>query len=70
MKIEKHLHRDEPIFQIEKGCFTIEISENKIEIVCDWNYGYDGRGTERIHIPTKVMKQLIEEIDGAKKNEI
>ena len=53
MKIEKHLHRDEPIIEIE--------------IVCDWNYGYDDRGIERIRIPTKVMKQLIEEIEGVKK---
>lgn len=69
MKIEKHLHWDEPIIEIEKDCFTIEINENEIKITCDWDYGYDGRGTERIYVPTKVIKQLIEEIEGAKKNE-
>lgn len=62
MKIEKQPHRDEPIVTISKDTFEIEISEKEIEIVCDWDRGYGGRGIERLYIPTRVMKQLIEEI--------
>lgn len=62
MKIEKQLNRDEPIITISEDTFEIEISEKEIEIVCDWDHGYGGRGTERLYIPTMVMKQLIEEI--------
>ncbi len=33
-----------------------------MEIECDWDYGYGGRGTERMEIPVEQLKELIKDL--------
>lgn len=62
--IEKYLHWDKPQIWVKERCFDIVFTKEEIEITCDWDYGYGGSGTETFTIPTKVMEQLIKEING------
>lgn len=44
--------------------FQITLKRNEdIEIEFTWNYGYGGRGTERMYIPIQLLKELISEIE-------
>jgi hypothetical protein len=70
LKIEKHVW--EPSFKNEtwitsingKTEFTITLKEGEnIEICCDWDYGYGGRGSERMTISSKLLKELLKELN-------
>jgi len=69
LKIEKH--KWQPNFPDEtwitdegkQRTFTITLNQGgNIEIECDWDYGYGGRGTERTEIPIEQLKELIKEL--------
>lgn len=65
-KIEKHLDW-EPNFanqiDIEDGTFTVTVKKDEVEIECCWDYGWDGRGSERMFISLAELKTLIKEIE-------
>ena len=61
MKVEKHLDWNEPHITISDGNFDIEISDVEIEIICEWDYGYGGRGTEQCYIPIEVLETALRE---------
>ena len=43
--------------------FTITLKQSgNVEIECDWDYGYGGRGTEFMEIPLEKLKELINEL--------
>jgi len=46
---------------------TIEININRdeVEITCDWDYGWGGRGTERMYMPLAQLKALIKELEDS-----
>ena len=69
LKIEKHKWQpdfpDETWIVSEQGqdTFTITLKQGEdIEIEHDWDYGYGGRGCERIDIPVALLKELIKEL--------
>jgi hypothetical protein len=70
MDIEKNLTWH-PSFNnqidIKDGNFevTLTSAEDEIEIVCDWDYGYGGRGTERIALSRKLLESLLKELDNS-----
>lgn len=68
MKINKYLDW-EPNFNneidIEDGAFTITLKKDEVEIECSWDYGYGGRGSERMTIDLAELKKLIEELENA-----
>lgn len=46
--------------------FTITLKEGgDIEIMCNWDYGYGGRGTETMRLPVQMLKDLISELDAS-----
>lgn len=48
---------------IDKREFQITLKQGEdIEIEFMWDYGYGGRGTERMTIPVQVLKDLISEL--------
>jgi hypothetical protein len=63
--VEKHLEW-EPSFDnqidIEDDTFTITLKKDEIEIECSWDYGWAGRGTERMFIPISKLEALIKEL--------
>jgi hypothetical protein len=65
-KIEKHLTW-EPDFanqiDIEDDTFTVTLKKDEVEIECSWDYGWGGRGTERMYIPLAELKALIKELE-------
>ena len=62
MKIEKHLDWENPTIYYKEKAFELEISKDEIEITCQWDHGYGGRGTEIIRIPLTAIEGLINEI--------
>ena len=62
MNIKEHLDWEDPRIYYEDGTFELDISKQEIEITCDWDYGWGGRGTERIYIPIGVLEELIKKI--------
>jgi hypothetical protein len=44
--------------------FTVTLKQGEdVEIECNWDYGYGGRGTERMQIPIETLKELIKDLD-------
>jgi len=69
LKIEKHKWQpsfaDETCITSEgdQRTFTVTVKQGEdIEIECDWNYGFGGRGTERMEIPVEALKEIIKEL--------
>jgi len=42
---------------------TLKEGEPDLEIEFTWDYGYGGRGTERVYVPLDMLKSLIAEIE-------
>lgn len=65
MEIVKNLEW-EPNFDnqinIEEGDFTITLTKKQIEIECNWDYGYGGRGIEVMSISLEQLENLIKEL--------
>jgi len=61
MNIAKHLNWTDPQITISDDHFDIEISNNEVEIICEWDYGHGGRGTERCYIPIEVLETALRE---------
>jgi len=61
MDIVKHLDWNDPQITISDDCFELEIFNNEVEIICEWDYGYGGRGTERCYIPIEVLETALRE---------
>jgi len=70
LKIKKH--KWQPNFKDEtwitaksfNRTFTITLKQGEnMEIVCDWDYGYGGCGTERMEIPIEKLKELIKDLE-------
>ena len=70
MKIEKHLNWA-PSFKnqidISTENFIIEITDEVVDITCQWDYGWGGRGSEYMSIPLFKLKELIAEVENSKK---
>lgn len=68
MKVEKHLDWF-PSFKnqidITTGKFEITLKNGDVEILCDWDYGYGGRGSEWTSIPLVELKALIKELEDS-----
>lgn len=41
--------------------FNIYIKKSEVEIEFIWDYGYGGRGSERMIIPSEMLKSLLNE---------
>jgi hypothetical protein len=52
-----------PEIDIEQDDFTITIREKEVEIGCSWDYGYGGRGTERVYIDRRKLIELLNLIE-------
>jgi len=74
LKIEKHLDW-EPSFRNEiwitkndKDCeFMVTLkNDHDIEIEFSWDYGYGGRGSERMRIPLQTLKDLLKELEDSR----
>ena len=65
MEIDKNLEW-EPNFDnqidIEEGYFTITLTKKEVEIECSWDYGFGGRGTERMTMTLEQLEDLIKEL--------
>jgi hypothetical protein len=66
LKIDKYLDWKDPVIYLVDGVFNIEIYKDKIEIECDWDYGWAGRGSETITIQLDILFDLIKEIKEAR----
>jgi len=73
LEIERHLDW-KPNFKNEiwvtdkrgQDNFTITLKEgDDIEILFDWDYGYGGRGSERMYLPVELLKDLITELENS-----
>lgn len=68
MKINRNLEW-EPNFDnqidIEEGDFTITLTKKEVEIKCNWDYGYGGRGTERMSMTLEQLENLIKELKSS-----
>lgn len=64
IEIFEWLDLKEPEIYLEKKEFSVSITKEQIEITCEWDYGYDGRGKERVTVPTELIKSLIEKINS------
>lgn len=42
---------------------TFKSGEPDLEIEFTWDYGYGGRGTQRVYVPLDMLKSLIAEIE-------
>jgi len=61
LKVDKHLDWNDPQITISDDFFDIEISGGEVEIICEWDYGYGGRGSERCWIPVEVLETALRE---------
>lgn len=61
MDIIKHLNWPPPSIEINDGAFNIEIIEGSVDILCEWDYGWRGRGSERVSIPLDLIEAIISE---------
>ncbi len=61
MNIIKHLEWETPSIEIEDGAFCLEITEGNIEIACEWDHGWGGRGRESISIPLQTFCDLMDQ---------
>lgn len=43
----------------------INIDRDQVEITCDWDYGWGGRGTEHMSMPLAQLKALIKELEDS-----
>jgi hypothetical protein len=66
MDIEEHLDWTEPCIWVKHNTFDLDIREDEVEITCDWDYGWGGRGTERMFIDRKTLLGLMEKLDSIK----
>lgn len=48
---------------VEDGDFDIDIEKDEVEITCDWDHGYGGRGTERMTISREKLLELLAKMD-------
>jgi hypothetical protein len=66
LKIEKHDWDKKEIWIIDKRRqdeFQITLKQGEdIEIEFTWDYGYEGRGTERMYVNPKILRELIDEL--------
>jgi hypothetical protein len=69
LKIERH--KLQPSFPNETWItsgsrgdeFTVTLKQGEdIEIEHDWDHGYGGRGCERMTIPVKLLRELLNEL--------
>lgn len=44
---------------LSEKCFSITISKNEVEFECEWDYGWGGRGNERIFLPLETVEKFI-----------
>ena len=49
----------EPESMLEEKSFYFTVNGNKIEIECSWDYGWGGRGTERIFLPLETLEKFL-----------
>ena len=68
MEIEKNLHwfpsfRNE--INVTDKTFQLTFKEGEIEIECSWDYGWGGRGTERMYIPFEQVRALMKELEDS-----
>jgi hypothetical protein len=64
MKIEDNTHWEQtPCIWVEEREFQIDIQKDEVEIVCDWDHGYGGRGTERMVISRQKLLELLSKMD-------
>jgi hypothetical protein len=61
MDITRHPDWREPSIEISDKNFTIEIVSNNVDIICDWDYGWGGRGSESVSIPLDIIETIIKE---------
>lgn len=65
MKIIKHLDWRLPSIEIDDGAFNIEITNGSVDILCEWDHGWGGRGSESVSIPTQTIVDVLSEFtDG------
>jgi hypothetical protein len=68
MKITKNLTW-EPNFnnqiETEHKTFILTINKKEVEINCNWDYGWAGRGSETMVLGLEELKQLINEIENS-----
>lgn len=66
LKIEKHDWDKKEIWITDKRRqdeFQITLKQGEdIEIEFTWDYGYGGRGTERMYVNPKILRELIDEL--------
>lgn len=63
MKIQDNTHWDtNPCIWIEEKCFEIDIQKDEVEITCQWDYGYGGRGIETMCISREKLIELLSKI--------
>lgn len=65
MDIIKHLDWKTPSIEINDGAFNIDITEGRMDISCEWDYGYGGGGRERVSIPIHLFELLLEQYKKA-----
>lgn len=65
MNIIKHLDWKTPSIEINDGAFNIEIIDGNVDVLCEWDHGWGGRGVESMSIPLKVFEQLIAQYNEA-----
>ena len=65
MKVGRHLDWPVPQIEIDDGAFNFEITGNTVNIMCEWDYGYNGRGSEHTSIPLHVFEEIIREYKTA-----
>lgn len=61
MDIVKHLEWTTPSIEINDGAFNVEITRGNVDILCEWDHGYGGRGSENCSIPLQILESLIEQ---------
>lgn len=65
MNIIKHLNLTRPSIEIEEKSFNIEITGEVMEITCQWDHGWGGRGTESCTIPLQLIEGLLADFKKA-----
>lgn len=68
MEIERHLNwfpnfRNE--IGVKDGTFDLTLKDGEIEIECSWDYGWGGRGSERMYIPFEQLRTLMKELEDS-----
>lgn len=61
--VEKNLTwGNQSSIDIMKNTITVSLTKTEVEVLCDFDYGYAGRGTERIYFSLELLEELIQQI--------